>query len=99
MRSQIGPIQPINGFTTEKPPQRESNRQTQKLMHEIDAHQATDFALQQAKELAERANASHFFVPRAQQCQSESGRLPNFVTVDFYATGDLFAAVAALNGL
>lgn len=38
--------------------QRESNRQTHKLMREIDAHQATDLALQQAKELAERANAA-----------------------------------------
>lgn len=38
--------------------QRESNRQTQKLIQEIEAHHATDLALQRAKELAERANAA-----------------------------------------
>jgi signal transduction histidine kinase/CheY-like chemotaxis protein/purine-cytosine permease-like protein len=36
--------------------QMESNRQTRKLMREIDAHQQTDFELQQAKEQAEKAN-------------------------------------------
>jgi Signal transduction histidine kinase len=36
--------------------QKESNRQTRKLVKEIDAHQETDRALQDAKELAERAN-------------------------------------------
>lgn len=36
--------------------QTESNRQTRKLVREIEAHQATDAALQEAKELAERAN-------------------------------------------
>lgn len=38
--------------------QKESNRQTQKLIHEIEAHKNTDRELQQAKELAERANAA-----------------------------------------
>ncbi|GGX43863.1 hybrid sensor histidine kinase/response regulator [Saccharospirillum salsuginis] len=38
--------------------QKESNRQTQKLTQEIEAHHATDQALQRAKELAERANAA-----------------------------------------
>lgn len=36
---------------------------------------------------------------RASQCQKETGQLPNFVAVDFYDRGDLFAAVRALNGL
>jgi len=36
--------------------QMESNRQTRKLMREIEAHQQTDIALQQAKDLAEKAN-------------------------------------------
>jgi signal transduction histidine kinase/CheY-like chemotaxis protein/purine-cytosine permease-like protein len=36
--------------------QMESNRQTRKLMREIDAHQKTDWELQQAKEQAEKAN-------------------------------------------
>ncbi|MFW1678767.1 ATP-binding protein [Pontibacter sp. JAM-7] len=38
--------------------QKESNRQTRKLMYEIEAHEKTDRELQQAKELAERANAA-----------------------------------------
>jgi signal transduction histidine kinase/DNA-binding response OmpR family regulator len=38
--------------------QQESNRQTIKLIHEIDAHKETDLKLQQAKDLAERANAA-----------------------------------------
>ncbi|MFK4751002.1 ATP-binding protein [Oceanobacter sp. wDCs-4] len=38
--------------------QKESNRQTRKLTAEIEAHQETDQALQQAKELAESANAA-----------------------------------------
>ena len=38
--------------------QRESNLQTQKLIEEIGAHKSTDSQLQQAKELAERANAA-----------------------------------------
>ncbi|MEO9274950.1 ATP-binding protein [Marinomonas sp. 5E14-1] len=36
--------------------QKESNRQTRKLVREIDAHQETDMALQDAKEQAEKAN-------------------------------------------
>jgi len=36
--------------------QKESNRQTRKLIREVDAHQETDRALQEAKELAEQAN-------------------------------------------
>ena len=49
--------------------------------------------------LAEQVNHDPFFVDRADQCQAESGRLPNFVTVDWYDIGDLFAVVDHLNGL
>ncbi|GGB92024.1 hybrid sensor histidine kinase/response regulator [Marinobacterium zhoushanense] len=38
--------------------QKESNRQTRKLIREIEAHEQTDRALQLAKEQAERANAA-----------------------------------------
>ncbi|WP_317931483.1 ATP-binding protein [Halioxenophilus sp. WMMB6] len=38
--------------------QKESNRQTQRLVEEIEAHQITDQSLQQAKELAERASSA-----------------------------------------
>ncbi len=38
--------------------QQESNRQTEKLIEEIQAHQITDLKLQEAKEIAERANAA-----------------------------------------
>ena len=48
---------------------------------------------------AATANAYDVLYGRAAQCQRESGRLPNFLAVDFYDEGDLFAAVRALNGL
>ena len=49
--------------------------------------------------LSAQVNYNPLFVDRAEQCQSESGRLPNFVTVDFYDIGDLFGVVNHLNGL
>jgi hypothetical protein len=48
---------------------------------------------------AEIANANPFFLERATGCQQETGRLPNFVTVDFYSIGDLFEVVDHLNGV
>jgi hypothetical protein len=44
-------------------------------------------------------NHNPLFIDRAEQCLSESGRLPNFVTVDYYDIGDLFPVVQSLNGL
>ncbi|MEZ4312016.1 MAG: hypothetical protein R3F14_28655 [Polyangiaceae bacterium] len=49
--------------------------------------------------LAEQVNHNPFFIERAQACQAQMGDLPNFVTVDFYTTGDLFEVVRTLNGL
>lgn len=49
--------------------------------------------------LAEQVNYNPLFIDRALQCQAESGRLPNFVTVDFHDIGDLFAVVDELNGV
>lgn len=49
--------------------------------------------------LAEMVNHDPFFIEQAQRCQTETGQLPNFPTVDFYDIGDLFAVVDALNGL
>jgi hypothetical protein len=51
------------------------------------------------KSNAERVNQNPDFLAHAQRCRSETGRLPNFVTVDWYNVGDLFAVVDALNGL
>jgi hypothetical protein len=48
--------------------------------------------------LAEQVNHDPFFVDRAEQCRDLSGRLPNFVTVDFYDIGNLFSVVDRLNG-
>jgi len=48
-------------------------------------------------EEAATVNANPFLLDRARACMTASGRLPNFVTIDFYDQGDLFAAVAALN--
>jgi len=50
-------------------------------------------------ELAAQANANPFFLERAEQCMKESGRLPNFVAVDFYSIGDVFQVVDVLNGV
>lgn len=36
---------------------------------------------------------------RAKACEAEVGRLPNFLAVDFYDHGELFAVVDALNGV
>lgn len=47
--------------------------------------------------LAEMVNHNPFLVDRARRCWRERGRVPNFVTVDFYEIGDLFAASEALD--
>lgn len=52
-----------------------------------------------APALAEMVNHNPFFIDRAEQCQTESGDLPNFVTVDFENIGDVYEVVAELNGL
>jgi hypothetical protein len=49
-------------------------------------------------EQAPTVNANPLLVDRARQCMQVDGSLPNFVTVDFYDQGDLFAAVRSLNG-
>jgi hypothetical protein len=45
------------------------------------------------------ANARDTLLGRARQCQSESGKLPNFVAVNHYSVGALFEVVRTLNGL
>jgi hypothetical protein len=52
-----------------------------------------------SRDNAMEANAFDVLFDRGTQCTTEAGRVPNFVAVDFYEQGDLFAAVAALNGL
>jgi hypothetical protein len=49
--------------------------------------------------LSRTANARDVLLSRARQCQTESGKLPNFVAVNHYAVGDLLAVVRELNGL
>lgn len=48
---------------------------------------------------AKLVNVYDVLYARAAGCQTETGQLPNFVAVDFYDHGDLFAVVDALNGL
>ena len=49
--------------------------------------------------LAEMINHDPLFQNRVEGCRTDAtGDLPNFVTVDFYDIGDLFAVVDALNG-
>lgn len=47
--------------------------------------------------LADEVNHDPFLIDRARRCWRERGRLPNFVTVDFYETGDLFEACSMLD--
>ncbi len=47
---------------------------------------------------ADQVNRYPFLLARARQCHAERGRLPNFVAVNFYDRGDLFAVVDTLNG-
>ena len=47
--------------------------------------------------LALQVNRNPFFEERALTCEQETGKLPNFVTVDFYDIGDLFSVVRTLN--
>ena len=52
-----------------------------------------------SQRLAEQVNTNPFLVDRATECREAFGRIPNFVTVDFYSVGDVFAATADLNRL
>ena len=44
-------------------------------------------------------NANPFFINRALDCQTQTNKFPNFVTVDYYELGDGLAVVDQLNGL
>jgi hypothetical protein len=48
-------------------------------------------------DLAERANHNPLLEDRARACMAERGALPNFIAVDFYDIGDVFAVTDALN--
>jgi hypothetical protein len=43
------------------------------------------------------ANSNPYFIDRANQCMAEKGKLPNFLTVDFYDVGDVFDTKDELN--
>jgi len=45
------------------------------------------------------ANSFDVLYKRASDCWAARGQIPNLVTVDFYATGDLISVVNALNGI
>jgi hypothetical protein len=49
--------------------------------------------------LSATANTRDRLLDRARRCQSESGKLPNFVAVNHYSLGALFEVVRILNGL
>lgn len=51
------------------------------------------------RSLAEMINHNPFFIDQVRRCESETGQLPNFITVDFHDIGDLFEVVDAMNGL
>ncbi len=43
------------------------------------------------------ANSNPYFLNRANQCMQEKGKLPNFLTVDFYDVGNVFETKDELN--
>ncbi|MEM7247478.1 MAG: hypothetical protein AAF533_19235 [Acidobacteriota bacterium] len=49
------------------------------------------------RSLAEQVNFDPLFTDRVLACEAESGRLPNFLTVDFHDVGDVLAVADALN--
>ncbi|MBW7863111.1 MAG: hypothetical protein H3C30_01710 [Candidatus Hydrogenedentes bacterium] len=51
------------------------------------------------RHLALAANSNPFFMDRVMKCVREIGRIPNFITVDFYEQGDVFSVVEAVNRL
>ena len=49
--------------------------------------------------LADEVNHNPFLKKRVEECRKASGRLPNFITVDFYERGDAIEVVDELNGI
>ncbi|MFL6179609.1 MAG: hypothetical protein ACJ74E_07145 [Actinomycetes bacterium] len=49
--------------------------------------------------VADKANSARVLGEHLRRCESERGMIPNFVAVDFYDHGSLFAQVDRLNGL
>ncbi len=47
--------------------------------------------------LAQEVNHNPLFVDRTLECWNDSGKIPNFPSVDFYDIGDLFSVVNTLN--
>ena len=52
-----------------------------------------------SRTVAAEANGRDVLLGRARRCETERGRVPNIVAVDFYADGNLFAVVDELNGV
>lgn len=48
---------------------------------------------------AEEINSYHFLINKAKECMKLYGKLPNFLTVDFYSKGNVFDAAKELNGV
>lgn len=51
------------------------------------------------RHLAAAVNSNPFLMDRVMKCIREFGRIPNFITVDFYEQGDLLAVIEAVNRL
>ena len=47
--------------------------------------------------VASKINSNPFLIERIIQCQKENDKFPNFITVDFYETGNAMEAVDILN--
>ncbi len=49
------------------------------------------------RDLSQQANDPTFIVNRAKSCWQQTGRIPNFIYVDWYGQGDVVGAVETLN--
>ncbi len=48
---------------------------------------------------AQLVNDREILLPRAQECESERGTIPNFIAVNYVAIGDVYEVVDELNGV
>ena len=72
------------------------------LKHAVDSGAALEAAPSPARRARLRAEVGAMFQPnrlaRARQCESERGKRPTILAVDFALTGDVVGAAAVMNG-
>ena len=69
------------------------------LNHFITNFQLVLANLELYNEQVEEVNSNPYFINRVYNCESETDKFPNFITVDFYDVGDCLQVVNILNEL